>query len=89
MKYDFKELKIKELNFIEKELRIAKARFPNKINSLHEGYAILLEEVEELWDEIKKKESTRDAKKITLELLQVATVAIRVYQDLMKESDHE
>jgi NTP pyrophosphatase (non-canonical NTP hydrolase) len=76
-----------ELLYIEKELQKAKYRFPKKINSFHEAYGILLEEVEEFWDEVKKNEGEQNKQMLTLEILQVATVAIRIYQDLLKE-DH-
>lgn len=43
--------------------------------SLHEGYAILKEEVDELWDEIK---ANRTGKSVRGEALQVAAVALRI-----------
>jgi len=48
--------KLEELNELGKEavqeLAKAEKKFPG-FNSAHEGYAVLLEEVDELWDEIK------------------------------------
>lgn len=46
--------------------------------TLHHGYAVLLEEVDELWDGIKKndKVNTRE------EAIQVAAMAIRFVMDL-------
>lgn len=56
------------------------------MNSFHEGYAVLLEEVEELWDEIKTK--NKSIKNIHNEAIQVAAVAIRIIHDLIeKESE--
>jgi hypothetical protein len=52
------------------------------INSCHEGYAVLLEEVEEFWVEVMKKRSKRDKQKLLMELVQIATVAQRVAEDL-------
>lgn len=46
----------------------------------HEAYGVLLEEVDELWDEIKKKYPCRD--RIRAEAIQVAAVAIRLAVDL-------
>ena len=43
--------------------------------SLHEGYAIFLEEVDELWTEIKKK--NRDPKKLHDECIQVTAMALK------------
>ena len=50
-----------------------------KFNSAHEGYAVLLEEVEELWDEIKDKK--RSQYKMKTEAIQVAAMAIRIILD--------
>lgn len=59
------------------ELQTAFEKFP-KFNSAHEGYAILKEEVDELWREIKTKDSTdmRD------EAIQVAAMALRFLNDV-------
>lgn len=53
-------------------------RLHGEFNSVHEGYAVLLEEVDELWDEIKKKRSLRDNKKMNSEALQVASMAVKL-----------
>ena len=53
------------------------------IHSLHEGHSILLEEVEEFWDEVKKKSKNRDPKKIYKELVQVAAMAQRIVEDVL------
>ena len=51
-------------------------------SSLHEGYALLLEEVDELWDEIKIKPEFRDLQKVRHEAKQVAAMALRIMVDL-------
>lgn len=43
----------------------------------HHGYAIILEEIDELWDEVKKKRSERDIKNMRSEAIQVAAMAIK------------
>ncbi len=53
-----------------------------EINGLFESYAFLKEEFEEAWDEIKKKEGSRDRDKLIHELTQVAAVAIRTIVEL-------
>ncbi len=53
-------------------------------NSLHEGYAVLLEEVDEFWDEVKKKSSKRDHEHIRTELIQIAAMACRTAIDCLK-----
>lgn len=69
------------------ELRLAIATYV-PFNSAHEAYAVLKEEVDELWDEVKKeKESVRNertvhSEAIRDELVQVAAMAIRSVLDL-------
>jgi NTP pyrophosphatase (non-canonical NTP hydrolase) len=58
------------------ELTRAMCAFPS-FHSAHEGYAVLLEEVDELWDEVKKKQGTRDRAKLRKEAIQVAAMALR------------
>lgn len=41
---------------IEQELLSIPEEFQKDFNSTHEGYAVLLEEVDELWDEVKHGE---------------------------------
>lgn len=57
-------------------------RLHKPLNSAHEGYAVLKEEVDELWDEVKKKQSQRDVGKLTREASQVAAMALRFMMDV-------
>ena len=50
--------------------------FWGPLSSDHEGYGVLMEEVEELWAEIKNK--TPNRKNIRAEAIQVAAVALRI-----------
>lgn len=59
------------------ELRKAMNKFP-KFNSAHEGYAVILEEVDEAWAEIKKN----DFKRAREEMIQVGAMAIRWLHDV-------
>ncbi len=52
-------------------------------NSPHEGYAVILEEVDELWEEIKSKESTSQS--MADEAIQIAAMALRFLIDLTLE----
>ncbi|WP_158795503.1 hypothetical protein [Pedobacter sp. L105] len=78
-----KEFDIQLILEIESELQSAKERFPTKLNSLHEGYAIISEEFDEFWDEIKKKEQDRDLLKLKTEGIHVIAMMIRTLQDLV------
>jgi NTP pyrophosphatase (non-canonical NTP hydrolase) len=50
--------------------------------SFHEGYALLLEELDELWEEVRKKPHKRDKEATRTEAMQIAAVAIRFMVDL-------
>lgn len=52
------------------------------IASAHEGFAVLLEEVEEFKDEVWLKRSLRSKERMLAELVQVAVVAQRTAEDL-------
>ncbi len=64
------------------ELRNAQENFP-RFASAHEGFAILKEEVDELWEAVRLKQSdpSRDTK-ITAETIQVAAMALRFLVDV-------
>lgn len=45
--------------------------------SAHEGWAVMWEEVEELWEEVRKKRSNRDAENMREECVQIASCAMK------------
>ena len=51
-------------------------------NSAHEGYAILLEEVDELWGHVKINQKKRDLAAMRAEAIQVAAMALRFVVDV-------
>lgn len=73
------------------EVRTATTKFPS-FNSAHEGYAVLLEEVDELWENVKlnqHKNPDRD-RKIREEAIQVGAMAMRIVLDCCKNvTPHE
>lgn len=60
------------------ELERAEDLFPAMLSN-HEGYAIIKEEFDELWDEIKKKGDNNLA--IESEAIQVAAMVLRFLKD--------
>lgn len=68
------------LDLIRREL--LRARMWPPMNSAHEGYAVLAEEVDELWDHVKVKQGHRDIPEMTYEAVQVATMALRFIIDV-------
>lgn len=64
------------LNEISDELDRALKTFP-PFNSAHEGYSVLAEEVDELWEHVKVKQKNRDAEAMQKEAIQIAAMAIR------------
>lgn len=62
---------------------IARVRAKYKpFNSAHEAYGVLAEEVDEFWDEVKKRRTLRSPERMREELIQIAAVAIRAVVDL-------
>lgn len=71
------------LRLVENELARAKTMFPENFVNQHEGYAVLLEEVDELWTEIKKNQKNYDLLKQKKEAIQVAAMAVRFAVELL------
>ena len=81
---EVKEDKMKTiLNLVGIELTKAINSYKS-FNSAHEGYAVILEELDELWDEVKKKPSKVDIEKMRKEAIQVAAMAVRFINDSYK-----
>lgn len=70
------------INKIKRELMEAAYIYP-AFNSAHEGIAIIQEEFEELWDEVKLKPSKRDPAKLEHEAVQLAAMAVRFVFDIV------
>lgn len=66
-------------NGVLEELSRATGKY-GPMNSAHEAYAVILEELDEFWNEVKKKEP--DLEKMRKELVQVAAMAMRAIHDI-------
>lgn len=66
------------LELVRLELVSATRKF-GPMASAHEGYAVILEEMDELWEAIKSKNLTRED--IQAEAIQVAAMAVRFLLD--------
>lgn len=67
---------------VESELRRA-ASLHGPMKSLHEGYAVILEEMDELWDQVKLKAKLRNPDNIREEAIQISAMAARLVVDLL------
>ena len=65
---------------VKDELEMARNKHPSACHSLHEGYAVLLEEVLEVQAEVFRKITNLNA--VRAELVQVAAMAQRMAEDL-------
>lgn len=70
------------LNLIVDEYLKAVKKF-GKFNSAHEGFAVLKEEVDELWDEVKKNQDNRSLQNLEKEAIQVAAMGFRFLTDVV------
>jgi len=69
------------VNLIFDEYQRAVDRNP-PFNSSHEGYAVIKEEMDELWDEVKKSRSMRSKQTMMAEAIQIGAMALRFIADI-------
>lgn len=80
-----KQLNIKTSKLIDLELRSIPEKYHRNFSSVHEGYAVLLEEVRELENEVffgEKKNGDNHKQRLREEAIQVAAMAVRIIQEL-------
>jgi len=63
------------------KVMIRRPGFP-ALHSAHEAYAVILEELDEFWDEVRKKGDVIEPAKMLKELIQVSAMAQRAAEDL-------
>lgn len=68
---------------IKEETERAKTLFPTNFHNQHEAYAVILEEVDELWDEIKKNQKNYDLVAQRKEAVQCAAMMCRLIVELL------
>lgn len=71
----------KLFNEIEAEYNKAISKYP-KFHSTHEGYAVIKEEVDELWDLVKADKCINGHAAMKKECIQIASMAVRFVEDL-------
>lgn len=54
----------------------------DKFASLHEAYAVMLEELDEVWDLTRMKKRDRDPAAIRKELIQLAAMAVKAIESV-------
>jgi hypothetical protein len=70
------------LNDVFKEVRRAKSIYKEDFHNQHEGYAVILEEIDKLWDEVKKNQRNYDIPAQRKEAIQCAAMCIRFIAEL-------
>lgn len=75
---------LKAIKLAHDEATNAKEKWP-PFNSAHEGFAVLKEEVDELWDHVKVKQKKRDLAAMKKEAIQVAAMALRFASECCSE----
>ena len=53
------------------------------INSVHEGYSVILEELDEFWEQVRLKRADRNPERMRRELIETAAMCIRTIRDVI------
>ena len=67
------------LHKVALELEQARRKHTASINSPHEGYAVILEELDEFWEQVKCQRP--DPAELLIELIQISAMAARTAED--------
>lgn len=71
---------------VAEELNQAVTRYA-AMNSAHEGWAVIKEELDELWEEVRVKQGLRSSDRLRKEAIQVAAMAVRFLHDVCGKRD--
>lgn len=80
---DYEKELASAINEIQSEVLRAKKLFPTHFHNQHEAYAVILEEIDELWDEIKKNHKNYDLVAQRNEAKQAAAMLARLMVELL------
>lgn len=72
------------LALVGQELQRVRAMGKAPFHSAHEGYAVLWEEADELWDEVRVHSSVRSRERMQEEAVQVAAMAVKFILDVCR-----
>ncbi len=81
--YNYQDKLTLAIKEIEAEVLRAKQLFPADFHNQHEAYAVILEEIDELWVEIKKNHKHYDFKAQRVEAKQAAAMLARLMVELL------
>jgi len=71
---------------VQREINRARSKHA-PLHSLHEGYAVLLEEVDELWERVKMQNTNHEGDTPTYrELVQIGAMAQRIAEDVIRSN---
>jgi hypothetical protein len=73
------------LHAVVVEYKCVREEHGDVYHSAHEGWAVMLEEVDELWDEVRKKRKNRDPRSMYKECVQIACCALKFAVSFGKE----
>ena len=68
------------------ELERARAKFP-VMASAHEGYAVIAEELDELWEIVKQKQMQRDYAALRKETIQLGAMVLAFLVEIVDEEN--
>ena len=83
LQYNYDDKLSQAITEISAEVMRAKTMFPTDFHNQHEAYAVILEEIDELWDEIKKNHKKYDLAAQRIEATQAAAMLVRLMVELL------
>ena len=82
MKLETIDRDVQGLRVVGRELAAARNLHVVPLNSPHEAFAVIAEELDEFWDEVRAKKEARSKERMRKELAQVGAMCVRAITDL-------